>query len=187
MNIVIISYSYTGNNAALAECAAKELPAEHIKVSLPKPMTTGTIIMDMIFSRIPAVNPSPDILRQYDLILFFGPVWMGHVASPLRPYLKYLEHNPKPYCFFSISGGADGGNPKLSGELLKRTGNSPAILLDQHISGLVSSTPQVTRKETSGYRINDSDIKGLTDQIIEKINGRDLLVRFNDRSRMKES
>lgn len=170
MNIAIISYSYTGNNAALAEYAAKELSVKHIKVSTPKPVTMGTIIADMVFSRTPKVQPAPDILRQYDLVFLFGPVWMGLIASPLRAYLNYLKQAPKPYGFLSISGGADGGNPKLSKELLKRTGKHPVILFDQHIAGLCSQGTQVTRKETSSYRINHTDIELLTKGIIERTN-----------------
>ena len=170
MNIVIISYSYTGNNTALADCMARDLSAKHIKVSVPQPFTMGTIVMDMLFSRIPKVTPPPEILGQYDLILLFGPVWMGHVASPLRAYLKYLNQKQVPYGFLSISGGADGGNPKLSAELLKRTGRTPAILLDQHIAELISTDTRADRKETSEYKIKDADIKLLSKQAISHIN-----------------
>lgn len=170
MNIVIISYSYTGNNTALADCVARDLSTKHIKVSVPQPFTMGTIVMDMLFSRIPKVTPPPEILGQYDLILLFGPVWMGHVASPLRAYLKYLNQKQVPYGFLSISGGADGGNPKLSAELLKRTGRAPAILLDQHIAELISTDTRADRKETAEYKIKEADIKLLSKQAISHIN-----------------
>jgi hypothetical protein len=116
------------------------------------------------------VTPPADILKKYDLILFFGPVWMGHVASPLRAYLKYLKQNSLPYGFLSISGGADSGNPKLSAELVKRTGRAPAILLDQHIAEIISTGTKATRAETSDYKIKDQDIKLLSKQAIAHIN-----------------
>lgn len=170
MNIIIISYSYTGNNCALAECVAKELSAKHIRVSVPKPITMGKIIRDMIFARTPKVQPDPDILQQYDLILFFGPVWMGQVASPLRTYLNYLKSNPKPYGFLSISGGADGLNPRLSSELFKRTGTLPVIMLDQHITDLIPASRNPTRKDTSAYKINETETKQLADVALKEIN-----------------
>lgn len=169
MNIAILSYSYTGNNEAFAECVARELKAKHIKVSLQNPVTMGSIVLDMLFSRTPKVQPVPDTLRQYDLILFFGPVWMGHVASPLRTYLNDLKQNPKPYGFLSVSGGADGGNAKLSDELLQRTGKQPVILADQHIAELLSPDDSTTRKETSAYRISEEDANRLTKVAVEKI------------------
>lgn len=169
MNIAILSYSYTGNNEALAESVARELEAKHVKVSVRKPVTMGSIVLDMLFSRMPKVQPAPDSLRKYDFILFFGPVWMGKVASPLRTYLNYLKQNPKPYGFLSISGGADGKNPKLSNELLGRTGKQPVILVDQHIADLLSSNNSTTRKETSAYRVNEEDVNRLMKVAINKI------------------
>lgn len=169
MKAIIISYSYTGNNEALAEAVATDLSAEHIKVATSKNMTMMTLLTDMLFFRTPKVKPAVDMIGDYDIILFFGPVWMGQVASPLRAYLAYLKRHPKPYGFISISGGADGGNPKLSGELLKRTGKSPILLLDQHLSELLPTSSQVTRKETSSYKINETDLKKLSSQTLEKI------------------
>ena len=170
MNIAVLSYSFTGNNEALAESVAKKLSGEHIRITTLKPFKMSTLIMDMIFASVPKVQPFPDILQKYDLVLFFGPIWMGQVASPLRAYLNYLKQNPMPYGFLSISGGADGGNHKLSDELLQRTGKHPELLVDQHIALLFPSNHQVTRKETSFYRINETDIKILTNLAIERIN-----------------
>lgn len=170
MNIAVLSYSFTGNNEALAKSVAKELSAKHIRISTLKPFKMGTLLMDMIFARVPKVQPFTDILQQYDLVLFFGPVWISQVASPLRAYLNYLKQNPMPYGFLSISGGADGGNHKLSDELLRRTGKQPEILFDQNIAVLFPPSAQVTRKDTSFYRVNDADIKQLTNHAVERIN-----------------
>ncbi len=168
-NIAILSYSYTGNNEALAESVARELGAKHIKVTVRKPVTMGSIVLDILFSRTPKVQPDPDSLRNYDLILIFGPVWMGQMASPLRAYLNDLKQNPKPYGFLSISGGADGKTPKLSNELLKRAGKHPVILEDQHIADLLSSNNSITRKETSTYRLSEEDVNRLTKVAVERI------------------
>jgi hypothetical protein len=169
MKTIIISYSYTGNNEALAESVAKDLSAKHYKVTTSKPLSMMTILLDMMFSRMPKVDPLPEIIKEYDLVLLFGPIWMGKTASPLRAYLSTLKRNPRPYGFFSISGGADGGNPKLAQELLKRTGKSPVILLDQHLSELLPASSQITRKETSSYKINEADLKRLTKHTLDAI------------------
>lgn len=169
MNIAIVSYSYTGNNGMLAECVARDLSAAHIKVEVKPRVTTGTIFMGLVFGRTPKVRPAPEILGEYDLILLFGPVWMGQAAFPLRAYLRYLKANPKPYGFLSISGGADGINPKLSDELLERTGVRPVILLDQHIKDLLSSSPKPARKDTSAYKISEAEAKALSDIVIKEI------------------
>lgn len=167
MKIVVISYSLSGNNEALANSIAEEFAVEHIKITEPKPRTMGSIILDQIFNRTPQVQPIPDRLEKYDLILFFGPVWMGHVATPLRAYLKHLKTNLRRYAFISISGGADGANPKLAGELKRRVGTEPTALIDLHIADLLPSNPKPVRKDTSAYRINNGDIKKLTDTIVK--------------------
>lgn len=171
MKIAVVSYSYTGNNDRLATCVARDLSAEHIKVTTQKPMTMGNIVLDMVLNRMPKVHPSPDALKPYDLILFFAPVWMGHIASPLRPYLHTFKLNTsKAYGFFSISGGADGDNPKLLAELLKRTGTKPAVMLDQHIKDFIHQNLKPTRKDTSSYKISETEASRLSTVAIKEIN-----------------
>jgi hypothetical protein len=169
MKIVVISYSLTGNNEALANSIAKDFAVEHIKITELNPRNMVAIVLDLIFNRTPRVQPIPQNLEKYDLILFVGPVWMGQVATPLRAYLTYLKLNPRKYAFISISGGADGANPKLAGELINRTGEKPVALIDLHIADLLSPDPKPTRKDTSAYRLNEGDIKSLTKIIRTKL------------------
>lgn len=170
MKIAVVSYSYTGNNDRLASYVARDLSIDFIKITTLKPMTMGSIILDMIFNRTPKVHDNPDTLKPYDLLLFFAPVWMGHIASPLRPYLDDIRSTPKAYGFFSISGGADGGNPKLLAELLKRTGMKPAILLDQHIKSLIRKDSKLTHKDTSAYKISEAEASSLSTVTVKEIN-----------------
>ena len=169
MKIAVISYSLTGNNETLANSIANEFAASHIKITESKLRTMGSIIVDIIFNKTPKVQPMPDGPENYDLILFFGPVWMGQAATPLRAYFKHLKTNPCSYAFISISGGADGPNPKLADELKKRTGIEPAALIDLHIADLLPSDPKPTRQVTSAYKINNVDIKKLTDTIVKTL------------------
>ena len=170
MKIAVVSYSFTGNNDKLAACVAQALSVEHKKITTQKPMTMGKLILDMIFNRIPKVNPAPKALDSYDLVLFFAPVWMGHIASPLRPYLRTIKSSSKAYGFLSISGGADGGNPKLLAELLKRTGAKPSILLDQHIKDFIDQNTDPTRKDTSEHKISEAEASMLSTTAVKEIN-----------------
>lgn len=169
MKIAVVSYSLTGNNEALAKSTAEEFAAEHIKITERKHRTTVSIIVDLIFNKTPQVQPTPDRLKNYDLILFVAPVWMGHVASPLRAYLKHLKTNSCKFAFISISGGAIGPNPELANELKKRTGREPVALIDQHIADMLPSDPKPTLKAVSAYRINNGQIKKLTDTIVKTV------------------
>lgn len=171
MNIVIISYSYSGNNSAFAGCVAKKLSAEHIEVSLEKHTSLfGTVMMDMLFGRTPKVKPAPDLIKQYDLVLFAAPVWMGSAASPLRAYFNYLKEYPVPYGFLSVSGGADGGNSRLAEELLKRTGQKPVLLIDMGIADLLSArNGGAKRADTSTYKLTAEDAEWFGNRASEKI------------------
>lgn len=169
MKLAVVSYSFSGNNEALARSIAEELGAEHIKITEPRRRTTATITLDLLFNRIPTVAPAPERLEGYDLLLFVGPVWMGQVAFPLRAYFKQLKRNKNKYAFASISGGADGANPKLQGELMKRVGREPLLLMDLHIAGLLPGASKPSREETSAYHINEEDIKKLTDTVAKAV------------------
>lgn len=170
MKLSVISYSLTGNNEALARSVAEKCGAEHFKISEKKPRTMGTIVFDLLLNRTPKVQPSPDVLDPCDTVLLFGPIWMGSVATPLRACLETLKKNHKKYAFISISGGADGPNPKLADELKKKTGREPFALIDLHIADLLPADPKPERKDTSEYRITKADIDKLTDAIWVKLN-----------------
>ncbi len=169
MNSVVISYSWTGNNRALADSVAKELALEHIRVTEAKTRTMGSIFQDLIFNKTPGVGPVPESLENYRLLLLFGPVWAGRAATPLRTYFKRIKNSPCNYAYISISGGADNSNPKLADDLKKRTGKEPAALIDLHIADLLPPGAKPTRKDTSAYKLNNSDIEKLTVQIKKAI------------------
>ncbi len=177
MKLAVVSYSFSGNNDALAKSVAEELAAEHIKITEPTTRKMGRIALDMMFNRTPKVQPMPEKLEGYDLILFAGPVWMGQTAAPLRAYFNHLKGSSQRYVFISISGGADGGNPKLPGELKKRTGKEPLLLMDLHIAGLIPGIPKPSREETSSYKINKDDIKKLSDTVAKAV--REEISRWN--------
>ncbi len=169
MKMVVISYSLSGNNEALADSIAKELAVEHITIKEAKPRNISSIVLDLIFNRTPKVQPTPDVLEKYDLFIMFGPIWMGKVATPLRTYLKSLDIKKQRYVSISISGGADGANPKIAGELRKIAGKDPVVLLDLHIADLLPSGQDAVRKETSAYKINQEDIKKLSATITKTL------------------
>jgi hypothetical protein len=171
MKVAVVSYSFTGNNDALAKSIAKKYSAEHIMIAETKKRTNGTIFGDTILGRSPKTDPIPQDLEKYDLVLFFAPIWLGRIASPLRPYLKYLKSISKRYAFFSISGGALGPNPKVASELKKRTGAAPVAFADMHIADLISPGKKTTMDQTSDYKINDSDIDKLTGIITQALQG----------------
>lgn len=169
MRTAVVSYSLTGNNGRLAKSVAQKMAAEHITVTEQKQRTTATIMQDLMFGRTPRTEPVT--LGNYDLVLFFGPVWCGQVATPLRGYLKLLINKRCRYVFCSISGGADGPNPKLAAELRKITERDPDAVVDLHIADLLPKDPRPTRKITSAYSISPGEVEKLADTIVNTVKG----------------
>ena len=169
MKVVVISYSLTGNNEALAGSIATELGAEHIRISENKRRKMLSIFLDILFDRTPRVQLQLDRVLHSDLVVFVGPVWLGHVSTPFRVCFKRLRATKCQYAFVSISGGADGENVKLAGELNKRMGKEPAALIDLHIADLLPAIPKPTRKDTMVYRLTKSDIALLTVKAVKAI------------------
>jgi flavodoxin len=162
MKTVIISYSLTGNNDALAASLAAALPAEHFRIAERRPRSMGRVMRDMAFRLSPSIE-LPDIdIGEEDLALFVGPVWMSQAASPFRACFKALSPRLHRYAFLSLSGGADGTNPGLAADLARRLGREPVALVDMHIADLLPREPKPTRKDTGAYRINDRDLAYLT-------------------------
>ncbi|MBN2003527.1 MAG: hypothetical protein JXA21_09250 [Anaerolineae bacterium] len=171
MKKMVVSYSLTGNNAALAASLAAALGADHVSITEPKPRTMRTIVVDLLFGRTPKIVMSPEKVDAYDCVFFVGPVWMGQIATPLRACFKQARQTTGRYVFISISGGADGPNPKLAGELKKRLGKDPDALIDLHIADLLPPEPKPTRDDTSAYRLTADDVKHLTDKVVAALDG----------------
>jgi hypothetical protein len=169
MKVIVLSCSLTGNNEILAANIAAEFKTGHVKINESKQRTMSTIVFDILFNRIPKVHPDIDKIDDSNMIIFVGPVWMGHVATPFRKYFKQLKNRSTEYAFVSISGGALGPNTKLADELKKRTGKEPLALIDLHIADLLPADPKPTRKDTSMYRIDDKDVKKLTKKIMKTL------------------
>lgn len=165
MKAMVISYSLTGNNEDLARTLARKMAAEHVSISEARPRTMGTTVADMLFGRTPKIHMPATTAEEFDLVVFVGPVWMGQVATPFRACLKQLGPKIGSYAFASISGGADGPNPKLADELARRVGKEPVAVVDLHIADLLPPEPTPTRKDTSAYRVNEKDVKHLTETI----------------------
>jgi len=170
MKKMIVSYSLTGNNDDLAASLAATLGAEHVRITEPKPRTMRTTVLDMLFNRTPKIVMPVEKTDARDLVFFVGPVWMGQIATPFRACFKQLRNKVSRYAFISISGGADGPNPKIAGELKKKLGKEPIALIDLHIADLLSPEPKPTRDDTSAYRITESDVRYLTDKIVSTLN-----------------
>ncbi len=169
MRIAVVSYSLTGNNDALAASIARELQAEHIRITEPRKRGCGKIALDLMLNRTPEVSPAPKTLAQYDALIFVAPVWMGQPAFPLRGYMKYLSSHPCDYGFATISGGSLNPNPQLKAHLIKLTGKEPRAFVDLYISDLLPENIKAAPKAVEAYRLTENDLRMLTEKAVGEL------------------
>jgi len=167
MKTLVISYSLTGNNNTLAESISSELSADHVRISEPKPRTYFSIGLDMLFNRTPKIKTTSEKVEDYDKVIFVGPVWMGQIATPFRAYFRKYGNSLKRYAYISLSGGADGPNTKLAGELKKRTGKEPLAVFNLLIADLLPGDPKPSREETESYRLNKEEAEKISLKFID--------------------
>jgi flavodoxin len=171
MNAKVISYSFTGNNDALAAEFAKEIGAEHLRITESKKRTSGMIIRENLFKKDPKINLSKDEITEDVLAIFFGPFWFGKIASPLRSYLKQLNNISFNYGFASLCVGFD--NPEayqnLKNELSNLLGKDPEFVIIKKISDMLPPDPEPTQKMLTQYRINHEHAKILAKSIKDEI------------------
>jgi len=174
MRNLVLSYSLSGNNEALAAGIAEALQATHIRIAESKTRKTGTIFFDVLFGKVPVVSPTINF-EDYDLVILVGPVWIGHVATPFRSYLKQLNGVLNKYVYVSLCGGADGQNTKLVDELTERVGKEPLAVIEFPIGGLLPQELRSMEKDTQSYHPTETDIKHLTCEAVTRL--REIIVK----------
>ena len=109
MRTLIVYYSLGGTTRKLAEALAKTLSADIAEVRCSR-YGRGAVdflkaCYDSLMSRLPEIEVKHASLQTYDLVLVGGPIWAGHVATPIRTYLNSRRGQFKRMAFFSTSGG----------------------------------------------------------------------------------
>jgi flavodoxin len=163
MKSIVVSYSYTGNNAELARNVSEELSADRFELVETKARTTKNIILDMLTGRKPRLVRLPEGIETYDLVIFMSPIWLFHIPAPMRTCFKHLKAKIKKYAFVSLSGGALGPNTKTAQELVKRLGKKLAVLLDLNSAHFCSVGKNPTTDDTGAYslRAHSDDLEKL--------------------------
>ncbi len=105
MRILIVLYSFTGNNRLLARHLAERLGAEVVEVDEPHQRTVFTILLDLAFGRIGQIVPLCIQPADYDHLLFIAPLWNRHIATPMRAAMRQLAPQIGDYSFVTLCGG----------------------------------------------------------------------------------
>ncbi len=163
MKVGLLVYSSSGNNERVARAVAERLGLELVKVSEPGVRRMLTTVLDIFLNRIPKVTPSPEVIKGFDFVVVFAPVWIGHIATPVRAYLDYIREKQMRYGVVTVSGGP---NPKVKDELIKRTGREPEFFVELSITDFLPAGVKPTIKSVMAYRLTDEDMRQLTEKVV---------------------
>src|SRR6516162_2730160 len=114
METLIVYYSYSGNNESLAKELGERLGCDIVKLEELRKRSGLTIALDLLFKRESKIKDIDIHLKEYETIIFIGPIWDSKIATPLSSYLKKERENINSYAFITICGGRGEQKQKIT-------------------------------------------------------------------------
>jgi hypothetical protein len=172
-----VYYSFTRNNEKLAEHLQEQLNCDIAEIETVKKRNSFSILLDLIFKRIPKLKAIEPRLSNYDHVIFISPIWAGKIATPLKSFLMCEKEKIKTYSLITICGG---GNPKqkqnIEGELTLITQMKPLNVMELWINDVLPAERKETIKSTSGTRIEAADLAKFESKIRDFIKAENLII-----------
>lgn len=138
MKILIVCFSFSGNNRLLAEHLTGRLSADLCFIVEKKRRTILTIFLDMIFRREPIIEPLEKSPAGYDHVVLVSPVWESKVAHPMITFIKNEIAALSDYSFATFCGYARPGQAEMiAKELSALAGHPPKAVLELRTRDLV--------------------------------------------------
>lgn len=158
MKILVAYYSFTGNNEVLARALQLKLDCDLYRITEMKERKAITILIDILFKRLPKVVKPTVALQQYDHVIFCAPIWNGKIATPLKSFLNNEKNNIQQYSFATICSGRSGQYGWLCDELRNTVQKKPLALTELMINDLLPQEKKDNIKYTTPYRIQEMDV-----------------------------
>jgi flavodoxin len=106
---LVAYYSMSGNTRSLARELGASLGADVEEIVEPRARqgALGYVrgVFESLTRRTPPIAPPVHDPAQYDLVLMGGPVWAGHIASPMRTFASRYGGVARHVGFFCTEGG----------------------------------------------------------------------------------
>lgn len=167
MNTLVIYYSFTGNNEALANELRRRLGCDSLRVHELKKRTGLTIFLDLIFRRRPRISKPERDLKQYDRLVLAAPIWSGRIAMPLASFIALEKDNFREYAFISVCTGPDGQIEKIADELRWLTGKAPKAVAELKVNDLLPPERKNKIRYATNYRVKKEDFLSFNKNIDE--------------------
>ncbi len=174
MKTLVVFYSFSGNNAIVAEELNRRLGGDIFEIKETKGRTGFTILLDLFLNRKPGIRMRPISWGQYDRVILMAPVWNAKIASPMLSFIQLEKDHLKEYGFLTVCGGRVGQQEKLEKQLLLQTGKAPMLVTQLPVNNLVPKEGRRNVGDGTSFRVESNDLKYFTpglDQIVNKLSG----------------
>jgi flavodoxin len=167
MKTLIVYYSHSANNAALAEEIQRRLDCAIYRIEEKNKRTRFTILLDRIFNRTPALKEHPIRMDQYARFIFVAPVWTSGIATPLKTFLLQEQEHINLYSFITVCGGRPGQLEKITEELTRYIGQEPEKVSELWLSDLIPEEKKDDVKYMMDYKLSPQDFEHFAVQLDE--------------------
>ena len=168
MKTLVVYFSYTGNNEALAIFIHRKLACNIFKITEVRKRRPITMLIELLFKGLPKISPANFGLDQYAHVIFIAPVWNGKIATPLKSFLVKEKTEIASYSFITICSGRPEQNDWVRNELTEIVGKGPVCITELMASDVL---PDKSNK-TNHHRLECSDLEifnGMIDQYLREI------------------
>lgn len=168
MKILVIYFSFSGNNRLLAEHLSKRIGCDICAITEKKRRTILTIILDMLFKRESKIETLEFSVVNYDHIILVAPIWDSKLANPMKTLIKSEKTAFSNYSFISFCGYERSAQKEnITKELSDLTSRSPKTVSELKISDLIPSEKGNSIKTISRYHARREDLIKYEQQINE--------------------
>jgi hypothetical protein len=165
MKTLIVYYSHSANNAALAQELKRRLRCDIFRIEDAGRRTKFTIFLDRLLNRKPAIKEYNVNLGQYDNFIFVAPIWASGIATPLKTFLVRERQYINNYSFITLCRGRAGQVEKLREELNLHTQQEPERVCELWISDLIPQEKRDNPKFIMDFKLNPAHFAKFSDKI----------------------
>lgn len=156
MNTLVVYYSRTGNNKALAEYIKEKYGYDAYEIVTKRKISGFGVFLSLIRKNKPAKIEKCDIdLSRYDNFILISPVWAGCIAKPLITFLVSAQ-GIKDYSFISACGG-ENKEEALKAFFEAAGVNAPKNILQLSVSSLLDEQYQKDAMRLMKQRITKEE------------------------------
>lgn len=123
---LIIYYSYTGTSRKVAQALAESRgwPIGEVLDDSPR---SGWLrcVVDSLLRRLPAVRYRGPDPSAYDRVILVSPVWVAHLAAPMRSFVAGNARSIAHYAVVTTMG--SGGSDAVEAEIERLLGRPPLL------------------------------------------------------------